>query len=751
MRTFVILTVSFTLMVSTLSADPPESTLRIPLTAAPDDGAPHVVAPADEPAQKQLYYYNGVQKVYLNDTGRAVAKLKGEVNAEKAWIRAHSISVEFNDPLAELVPALRRSRLVIVRTRGPRALSLHKADDLPKDVDYLLPIVEEDTLRGAEHPPKSPGRSSPMIMTTTISARFSSRVTGEVPAEKKRKVEEFVGPFGLKVVKESDIPNGYSLGLAKGPITYQRLLKAGNRLYEKGRPQGEVIYAKPDFIRVKQRHQQIQDPRYPNQWHLNNTGQGGGLVDADIDAPEAWAISEGQRDIRVAIIDDSVEKDHPDLAGNYLAGRYYNGFTIPPSFTNDPSPKDPLSRHGTACAGVAVGTANQIGVRGSAPRCGLIGVHFWDSSDSQMAEAFYFCNDPDGDPSTDDGAAVISCSWSLNISPPADLTTAIDELARTGRGGRGTVILFAAANDWGLISVHQNLARESVICVGATSNRDVRSWYSNYGPELEVVAPSSDHWPQNLRIDTTDNTDPPGEVSGYAVGDYTGNGEDGFGGTSSATPLTAGVCALILSANPNLSALQVRAILEHTCDRIRGGGSFPSQYSPTTSHDPNYGYGRVNAKRAAHVARSSLTDPHVVWPDHVQDLKVTYADSMAKLTWKNPADNVTGVLVVSSQNAQGVRWKPRDGERYAVGDLVGDGTIQVISIDRIETIEQPIGAGHPQFAVFVYNGDFKYSWGKTVRLTLQPGVLPVATNRWQIQPPHAANITALTDLSEASR
>lgn len=681
---------------------------------------PEAVEGADE-VREQLFYYNGDEKIYLNDTGRAVVKLKGPANANiAAGLRDSILVLDENDPLAPLIPGLEAQNILLVRTRGQKALDLARASEPPEEVEYILPVVEEDRSERDGRITPLTDTATPMLMNGSISVRFSRDFFAEVddPQARTGKVKEYVAELGLAVAGASRTPHAYTLVLAEGPPTYDRLIQAANALYEHGREGGQILYAKPDFVRVKQ-PQQIHDPLYETQWHLNNTGQANGLADADIDAPEAWTLTEGVPEVRIAIIDDSVQNDHPDLAGNYQTGRYYNGNTLPPSHEDDPSPRHGRQRHGTACAGVAVGFANNLGVRGSAPRCGLIGVHFWDSSDSQIAEAFYFCDDPDEDPATDDGAAVISCSWSLNIAAPVELITALDDLAENGRGGRGSVILFAAGNDADSIAANQNLARESVIVVGATSDRDERSWYSNSGPELSVVAPSSHTGPAQ-RIVTTDNTDDQPRpfltnFSGYAPGDYTSTGSDGFGGTSSATPLTAGVCGLILSVNPELSSTQVRSILEHTADRIRGGGSFLVDFDPTTSHDANYGYGRVNAKKAVHVANASRQDAGSVWPDHVLNLHTERIHgSGVRVAWQNPRDNVQGVMVIRS--AQPLQWKPHDGDRFGIGDTVGNGGV-VVGITAAGEMTFSPNPSESHYTTFVFNEDHRYSWGQTTRVS----------------------------------
>jgi subtilisin family serine protease len=127
------------------------------------------------------------------------------------------------------------------------------------------------------------------------------------------------------------------------------------------------------------------------------------------------------------------------------------------------------------------------------------------------------------------------------------------------------------------------------ITIGASSDRDCRSGYSQFGSELDFVAPSSGG-PLNRRIFTTDLSG----AEGYNPnGNYTGT----FGGTSSATPLAAGIAGLVLSRNPNLTRKQVRQILGDTADKV---GSAPYNEK---GRNNRYGFGRLNANKAVKAAR----------------------------------------------------------------------------------------------------------------------------------------------------
>jgi hypothetical protein len=129
-----------------------------------------------------------------------------------------------------------------------------------------------------------------------------------------------------------------------------------------------------------------------------------------------------------------------------------------------------------------------------------------------------------------------------------------------------------------------------VIAVGASTNTNVRASYSQYGSQLDFLAPSNGG---TFGTITTDRTGSAGyNTASGTAGNYTNTSGSSFGGTSSATPLAAGIGALILARNENLTAAQVRGLLRGTTDYIAPGSA---SYSPTTGFSNQYGYGKVNA------------------------------------------------------------------------------------------------------------------------------------------------------------
>ena len=348
-----------------------------------------------------------------------------------------------------------------------------------------------------------------------------------------------------------------------------QILKLSNEIRESGL----VEYAHPDFYA---RVTQFSDPLYPYQFQMNNTGQlidgHAGQVDCDVDAPEAWAITTGSSNITIAVIDDGLE-DHEDFNDSNGNSRLLNGYT--PANNGNGTPKS-SAKHGVPCAGIITASHNGIGVKGLAPESKFFSVNIFygGESTSDLAAAFNWA--------VNNGADVISNSWgysscSLNLSV---LTNAINNAANNGRNGLGCVIVFASGNNnFSCVTYPGKL--DSVIAVGAVTNKGVRSFYSNYGSDLDVVAPSNGA----AGVRSTDRMG----SAGYTSTNYTNS----FGGTSAACPAVAGVAALALAANPSLNSSTIRAIISETADDMGPSGN-----------DPQYGNGRANAHQAVLCAQA---------------------------------------------------------------------------------------------------------------------------------------------------
>ena len=298
---------------------------------------------------------------------------------------------------------------------------------------------------------------------------------------------------------------------------------------------------------------------------------------AKIGVAGAWAVTKGSADVSVAILDEGVDTTHPALKRAVVAERDFiggNGNSAMPSGDD---------AHGTACAGIAVSRDKKY--PGIAPKCMLIAARIamddgsggWIFDDFATADAI--------DWSWRQGAAVLSNSWGGGA--PSDAISRAFARARTqGRGGLGSVVAIASGNDQRLVDFPGDLP--GYVTVGASNPDDQRKtktssdnetwWGSGYGPTLLVLAPGVFIW-------TTDIVGP----AGYESGKFTKT----FNGTSSATPAVAGAAALMISANPALSASSVKDLLGKTAKKIQG----------QTTWTKELGWGRLDVDKAVHAAK----------------------------------------------------------------------------------------------------------------------------------------------------
>ncbi|MCC7376549.1 MAG: S8 family serine peptidase, partial [Verrucomicrobiales bacterium] len=559
---------------------------------------------------------------------------------------------------------------------------------------------------------------------------------------------------GLALVERVGSPRMNSYLFRQTDLS-QSSLALADRLFN----HAKIQYASPNFIREAKKYFVPNDPLFTQQQHLHNTGQQGGVADADVDAVEAWDVSQGASTVVIAIVDDGVDTTHPDLTiynnpGETGGGKETNGIDDDGNgkiddyrgwdFANGDNNPNPIGSngHGTACSGVAAAKINNsYRTTGIAANCKIFPVKIFGdngiaTSDANIGAAISYAADY---------ADVLSDSWGGG-SPSAFIDAAIVDATTNGRGGKGCPVFFATGNSasiWGhaffpvganlgagtfsfgfrflkdasiasgedlvkidnvvlmdadehthlssplgtngrqdfegafpppgwtlsssgganwalsaaqtfsgtggaqsprsgvtansgwcelrtpnltlagdeVFTVQLYISSESnydglrlyvydsvggfvgsyglisgvyapytpvsypgnhpnAISVGASTDCDRRSDYSEYGPETDFVAPSNGGWNDVTTLDPT------GAV-GYSTSDYT----TGFGGTSSATPLAAGVGALLLSVNPNLTATQVRDTMRNTADKIG-----PVPY--VAGFNNEYGYGRINARAA---------------------------------------------------------------------------------------------------------------------------------------------------------
>lgn len=373
-----------------------------------------------------------------------------------------------------------------------------------------------------------------------------------------------------------------------------------------------VLVAEPEFAtRPAPRAFSAPTGRFiGTQWHYENTGQPIPVIDvpnsvfaashfrrgADAKVKEAWSFlgNLGSSNLKIAVIDTGFATDHPQLRGDGLKIR--SPFNAGARNT-DISPFIRFSdgsfgvvSHGTSCAAVAAGAWDVQGILGAAPNARLILIKLDVLSDEAIKNAF--------EHAMLNGADVISCS--LGYPKPVPLSTYVTnyirKVAREGRGGRGIPMFFAAGNANPASNnmpraVSDFAAHPDGICVTASNSLDLRASYSFYGPTAFLCAPSNGDAGVGITTATCDlGSDRRSVVLGYT---------SGFGGTSSSAPLAAGICALMLSANPDLTVTDIKNILRQSVDKIGPSGTYNTQ-----GHSIYYGYGRINALRAVQMAAS---------------------------------------------------------------------------------------------------------------------------------------------------
>jgi subtilisin family serine protease len=303
--------------------------------------------------------------------------------------------------------------------------------------------------------------------------------------------------------------------------------------------------------------------------------------------------------ITVAVIDDGVAP-HEDLpASRMLPGYDFAGGYPDCVPDGDPSPGT-YEAHGMACAGIigashttdpAEGQLATSGVISLDPHVQILPVKIFtdEGNDSGMtvsdlADAFGFA--------WTQGAHVISNSWGFT-NPYVEgfpiLNDAIEMAYAFGRGGRGCPIVFSSGNQ-GVSVVGYPARLEFCLSVGATDLNDYRWYYSQYGDELDLVAPSDNGYTVGVwSLDQMGGLGwNPAYMSDCPPTQNDQNYDCRFGGTSAACPLVSGTAALLLSKDSTLSAAAVYYILRHSAETNLDWGTI------TPPHQ-QYGHGRLDA------------------------------------------------------------------------------------------------------------------------------------------------------------
>ncbi len=375
---------------------------------------------------------------------------------------------------------------------------------------------------------------------------------------------------------------------------------------------------------------EVNDPYFPDQWNLDNTGQNEGIAGADIRMKEAWKINTGDPGVVLAVIDGGIDVRHEDLTRSVWVNEAelnglpgidddrngyvddVNGY----SFVSDNGKIAPHF-HGIHVAGILAGAINNgkgiagiAGGDGDHPGIKLMSCAVFNMTGSGGFEnAFVYA--------ADNGAVIAQNSWGYRSENTYEQSVLdainyfIDNAGYDTEGKpigpiQGGLVVFAAGNS-NSAGLYYPGCYEPVVAVGSTDNRDQRSYFSNYGEWLDIFAPGS-------RILSTYNYDT------YAC----------LSGTSMACPHVSGVASLLASQHKSrlLHVNAIKDILFTTCSNI-------------DIENPDYrdllGHGRLNA-----FAGLMLGD--TILPSRISDLTIRNTHpSRLDLTWTaTGSDSVSG-------------------------------------------------------------------------------------------------------------
>ena len=379
---------------------------------------------------------------------------------------------------------------------------------------------------------------------------------------------------GMKSIQ----PTGNRAEAATYVLTFDG--KISRQLLNEYRKTGLFEYVEPDFIGYGYGTASTipNDTYFSRQWYHVNDGTfplTTATVDADMDSDLAWDITQGSSSTVVAILDTGIKPDHPEFVGRAWqnsdetqngvdtdGNTYMDDLEWGWDFVNDDNYPIDDHGHGTSVAGVAVASGdNGVGYAGMDWKCQIMICKVLDNNNSGLytwwADAIYYA--------VDNGATVINLSAGGN-SPSTLLEDAINYAYSNN------VPVFACTGNQN--SAIQYPARyANAFAIGATRPDDTRYSLSNFGSEIDFVAPGTHIY----TLSYTSNTD------------YSATNQ----GTSFAAPQVAGLVSLMFAVDPGLSVDEIRTVLENTSEDQVGD---PAE--DTSGWDRYFGHGRINAYQA---------------------------------------------------------------------------------------------------------------------------------------------------------
>ncbi|XP_024876145.1 furin-like protease 1, isoforms 1/1-X/2 isoform X3 [Temnothorax curvispinosus] len=352
----------------------------------------------------------------------------------------------------------------------------------------------------------------------------------------------------------------------------------------KSRTKRDLIIKRPSNILTM-----LNDERWPQMWYLN---RGKGL---DMNVQGAWAEGITGNGIVVTILDDGLEKDHPDLFKNYDPQASYDVN----SHDEDPMPRYDLvdsNRHGTRCAGEVAATANNsLCAVGVAFGAGVGGVRMLDGDVTDAVEARSLSLNPQH-------IDIYSASWGPDddgktVDGPGELATrAFIEGITKGRNGKGSIFVWASGNGG---RDHDNCNCDGytnsiwTLSISSATENGLVPWYSEACSSTLATTYSSGSTGEK-QVVTTD-------LHHHCTSSHTG--------TSASAPLAAGICALALEANRDLTWRDMQHIVVRTAKpaNLQAPDWVVNGVGRNVSH--SFGYGLMDATAMVRLARRWRTVP----------------------------------------------------------------------------------------------------------------------------------------------
>lgn len=295
-----------------------------------------------------------------------------------------------------------------------------------------------------------------------------------------------------------------------------------------------------------------------------------------VGAPAVWQTGSLGQGVTIGIIDTGVDGRHPDLAGKVIRFRNFTKLTAPeePPFDDE--------GHGTHCAGIMAGGEASGKPIGIAPKMRIIAAKGLNKNGAGgfigLIRALNWMADPDGSAATKDQPLAVSCSWGANLNLP--VISRVFWLSISGLRDAGVLPIVASGNE-GKDKLSVPGSYPHSFAVGATEESDAVADFTSRG---KVKWGSTTYIKPNISA--------PGD---FIYSSVPNNKYEYMSGTSMATPAVAGIAALLKSANKNLSARQIEALLIRTAKDLGAPGE-----------DVDFGRGLVDARAAALAATGGM-------------------------------------------------------------------------------------------------------------------------------------------------